>query len=156
MGQSAFPHYAVSRVCHAGRDIIVNPDLHELLQYRMERARETLDEALLLSHAKHWNACANRLYYACFYAVSALLAAHHFSASKHSGVRSFFGQHFIKTGVFPKEMGEFYNQLYACREVSDYEDFYQARPEEIQPWLEKSKGFVEAIQLHLDFQKGQK
>jgi uncharacterized protein (UPF0332 family) len=44
-----------------------------LIKYRIERAEETYNEALLMRTGDHWNACANRLYYACFYAVSALL-----------------------------------------------------------------------------------
>jgi hypothetical protein len=44
----------------------------EIIRYRLERAEETYQEALLMRREKHWNTCANRLYYACFYAVSAL------------------------------------------------------------------------------------
>jgi hypothetical protein len=44
-----------------------------LVTYRLERARQSLEEAMLLLEAGHANAYVNRLYYACFYAVSALL-----------------------------------------------------------------------------------
>jgi uncharacterized protein (UPF0332 family) len=39
-----------------------------LVKYRIERAEETYKEALLMRTEDHWNACANRLYFACFYA----------------------------------------------------------------------------------------
>ena len=55
----------------------------ELIHYRLERARETLEEALLMYRERHWNACINRLYYACFYAVTALLALKGLEAGKH-------------------------------------------------------------------------
>ncbi len=45
----------------------------ELIKYRHSRALETFQEALILARENYWNATANRLYYACFYAVSALL-----------------------------------------------------------------------------------
>ncbi len=45
----------------------------DLILYRLERARETIEEARILANAARWNACVNRLYYACFYAVSTLL-----------------------------------------------------------------------------------
>ena len=45
----------------------------DLVLYRMARAQETLEDARILANAGRWNACVNRLYYACFYAVSALL-----------------------------------------------------------------------------------
>jgi hypothetical protein len=44
-----------------------------LVGYRLQRARETVEEARVLLETDHANACVNRLYYACFYAVSALL-----------------------------------------------------------------------------------
>lgn len=44
----------------------------ELVQYRLSRARETLDEVRDLENLGHWNAAISRLYYACFYAVNAL------------------------------------------------------------------------------------
>jgi uncharacterized protein (UPF0332 family) len=59
-----------------------------LIEYRMERARETLDEAKIMFDAGRINAFVNRLYYACFYAVSALLLTRDFSTSKHGYLRS--------------------------------------------------------------------
>ncbi|MCP4403256.1 MAG: HEPN domain-containing protein, partial [bacterium] len=62
-----------------------NGHQRELIQYRLERARETYQEALLMQREKHWNGCANRLYYACFYAVNALSAKTGHTSSKHTG-----------------------------------------------------------------------
>ncbi len=44
-----------------------------LVTYRLERACEALEEADILLERGHANTFVNRLYYACFYAVSALL-----------------------------------------------------------------------------------
>ena len=55
--------------------------LDTLIHYRLERAQESLDEAHLLADAGRWNACVNRLYYSCFYAVSALLVRDGLSSS---------------------------------------------------------------------------
>jgi len=52
----------------------------------------------LLKEGEEWNPCVNRLYYACFYAVSALLIQQGLSSSKHTGVRSLFNRHYVKTG----------------------------------------------------------
>ena len=57
----------------------------ELIRYRLSRAEETLEEARLLAENKHGNAAVNRLYYACFYAVLALLIRDGRYSSKHSG-----------------------------------------------------------------------
>ena len=56
----------------------------DLVLYRIDRAHDTLEDACILANAERWNVC----YYACFYAVSALLLSNGLSSSKHSGVRS--------------------------------------------------------------------
>ncbi len=58
-----------------------------LIQYRLERADETLKEVAILAKESHFNAAINRLYYACFYAASALLVANSISAASHAGVK---------------------------------------------------------------------
>ena len=59
--------------------------LETLIHYRLDRAQESLDDARLLAEAERWNACVNRLYYSCFYAVSALLVRDGLSSSRHMG-----------------------------------------------------------------------
>jgi uncharacterized protein (UPF0332 family) len=44
----------------------------ELLKYRISRSRETLAEAETMMKSGFWNAAVNRIYYACYYIVSAL------------------------------------------------------------------------------------
>jgi hypothetical protein len=46
---------------------VTNDPLRDLILYRLDRAQESLEEALLMQREEHWNACANRLYYSCFY-----------------------------------------------------------------------------------------
>ena len=45
----------------------------DYIKYRFHRAEESFEEALILAKEERWNAVINRLYYACFYAVIALL-----------------------------------------------------------------------------------
>ena len=44
----------------------------DYIAYRLAKARESFDDAQLLAENESWNASVNRLYYACYYAVSAL------------------------------------------------------------------------------------
>lgn len=48
-------------------------EIKQLALYRMNRAKEALDEADLLLSNGHVLTSVNRIYYACFYAVSAIL-----------------------------------------------------------------------------------
>ena len=50
-----------------------------LVNYRLERAHEAVEEARLLFTAEHLHTYVNRLYYACFSAVSALLLTRNIS-----------------------------------------------------------------------------
>jgi hypothetical protein len=76
-----------------------------LIQYRLDRTRQALAEAALLLDSNHANTGVNRLYYACFYAVSALLLTKGLTATRHSGLRTLFHQHLIRPGLLPPDQG---------------------------------------------------
>ena len=94
----------------------------------------------------HWNACVNRLYYACFYAVSALLAHHGLSASKHTAVRSLFYRHFVRSGMVSRELADLYRDLFENRQEGDYADFVRFQDLEVRPWLIDAREFVACIE----------
>ena len=119
--------------------------LQALVHYRLSRADETLQEARLMQQQEHWNACANRLYYAAFYAVSALLVKDGYSASKHSGIKALFNQYYVKTGVFEKEDGRFYSYLFDLRQEGDYIDFMWLDAETVQPLPEPTIALIEKV-----------
>ncbi|MBU2649576.1 MAG: HEPN domain-containing protein [Bacteroidetes bacterium] len=48
----------------------------DYIKYRIELARETIEEVQSHRENKFWNTSINRMYYACFYAIGALLAKH--------------------------------------------------------------------------------
>ena len=117
-----------------------------LIEYRMERARESLDEAKMLFDAGHFNAYVNRLYYACFYAISALLLTRDFSTSKHGYLRSLMHREFVKTGVIPKNLGTHFDLLFDNRHKGDYDDFIRFKAEDVVGWLEKTQDFIRYIE----------
>ena len=73
-------------------------------KYRIEKAQSTIKEVEVLIENKFWNSAINRMYYACFYAVTALLIKHEIHTSSHSGVRQKFGLHFVQTGKIEKNL----------------------------------------------------
>ncbi len=87
-------------------------DQKPLIAYRLQRARETLYDAHLLSDQQgSLGSIINRSYYAMFYAVLALLTTLGKGSSKHSGVLSIFDQYFVKSGKFPEAMSKDYQYL---------------------------------------------
>ena len=119
---------------------------NDLVHYRVQRAYEVLEDARILADAGRWNTSVNRLYYACFYAVSALLIKEGLSSSKHSGVRSLFNRHYVKTDKVSKEMARIYNDLFERRQESDYMDFICFEPSQVQPWISQAEAFVTNIE----------
>lgn len=117
----------------------------ELVTYRMERAKETIEEAKTLFDAGHINAFVNRLYYACFYAVSALLLTKGFSTSKHGYLRSLMHRELIKTGTIPGELGSHFDLLFNNRQKGDYSDFVRFSAEDVAIWLRPTEEFVDCI-----------
>lgn len=95
----------------------------ELIDYRLSRACETLKEADYNARGGYYNTAVNRLYYACYYAASALMLNANLEASSHAGIRSMLGLKFVKTGVIEPKYGRIYQQLFENRQSGDYEDF---------------------------------
>lgn len=120
-----------------------------VVRYRLERAVETLDEARVLFEAGHVNTYVNRLYYACFYAVSALLMSRGESTSRHGHLRSLFHKEFVKTERLPIESGKHFDLLFQSRQKGDYSDYVTFKPDEVRDWLNKTKIFVDQIQTYL-------
>ena len=63
----------------------------DYIKYRLTKARESFEDAQLLAKNARWNTCINRLYYTCYYAVSALLIKHQIKTQTHSGINTQFG-----------------------------------------------------------------
>ena len=114
----------------------------DLVMHRITRAKETMEDARILADAGRWNACVNRLYYACFYVVSALLLFNGLSSSKHTGVRSLFNRQYVKTGKIPKELARTYNDLFERRQEGDYIDFVIFRKSQVLPLISKAEQLI--------------
>jgi len=95
----------------------------KLIKYRISRAKDTYDDALILAERKKWNSTINRLYYAAYYAVMALLISKGLKPTTHNGAKSNFSEYFIKTGLISRELGKMYSQLFTWRQKGDYDRF---------------------------------
>ena len=121
-------------------------EIRILVNYRLERAKESIEEAKILVERGHVNTFINRLYYACFYAVSALLLTKGLSSPKHSGVRSLFHQNFVKSGIMGIESGQFFDELFDNRQKADYSDLLRIHVNEVYHWYDETKEFVAKIE----------
>lgn len=116
------------------------------MKYRIERAKETLEDAQLLIKSERWNSAINRLYYSAFYAVIALLLSENHKTTTHNGVKSIFSEHFIKTNIISQEFGKRYSQLFTWRQKGDYADLFDFTEEKVLPYNDFVKKFIKHIE----------
>lgn len=95
----------------------------DLIDYKLEKSRQTIREAEILAKSDFFNAAINRLYYAVSYAASALMLNSSIEAATHKCVKTMLGLKFIHTGKLDKEYGQIYQRLFESRQAGDYEDF---------------------------------
>ena len=119
---------------------------NDLIRYRIMRSKETMKEVKILLENDFWNAAVNRLYYACFYAISALLLKNNITAQTHSGIRQMFGLHFVKTKIISRELGKFYTDLFDKRQTGDYADFVFFDRESVEHLIPISKELIQKIE----------
>ena len=74
---------------------------------------------------------ANRIYYACFHAVTALLVRDGYKVGTHLGAKSNFGKFYVQTGMVSPEEGRLFSQLASLREKSDYDVYFKANQEDV-------------------------
>ncbi|MBN1986127.1 MAG: HEPN domain-containing protein [Prolixibacteraceae bacterium] len=119
--------------------------IDELVRYRLSRAEETLEEARLLAAGNYWNAVANRLYYASFYAVNALLLKNNRKPVSHNGVKTEFYKSFVKTNIVSLQSAKLYSRLFNLRQEGDYFDFKKLEKPDVEPFISEVQNFIEEL-----------
>lgn len=121
-----------------------------LIKYRLEQAKEAIGDAVFLfENSRGLRSVVNRIYYSMFYAVLALLVTEPFQGSKHSGVIGYFNKRFIREGIFSSDAGKYLNLAFEARQESDYKEFSELTPENVQELLEHAKAFIEEVRKYL-------
>jgi uncharacterized protein (UPF0332 family) len=117
-----------------------------VVQHRLKRANETLAETKDLLNLNRWHGAANRLYYACYYAVTALLIKHGHMSHTHGGAKGLLGKYFVSTNIVSKEQNKLYEKLFDLRQNSDYSDWISIEEIDIKPLLEPAEKFIVSIE----------
>jgi uncharacterized protein (UPF0332 family) len=91
-------------------------------------------------------AAANRIYYAMFYAATALLITKGLSSTRHTGVIALFRREFVKTGLFPVDTARYLEAAFDERLESDYGDYVQFERADLEDLLAGAQRFVAAAE----------
>jgi uncharacterized protein len=117
----------------------------DYINYRLESSRKTFEAARILAENGYWNSAVNRLYYALFYSVSALLFFHDIPVKKHSTIKSQFSQYFIKPGKFDKKYGQLLSELFDWRQKADYDNIFDYDEKSVLPLFKPVEEMMDLI-----------
>jgi uncharacterized protein (UPF0332 family) len=109
------------------------------------RANKYLSSAKLLLDSGDYESSVSRSYYAMFFATEAVLLTKELEFSSHRGVISAFGQHFVKTGIFSKEMRRLLQNAFDMRQKGDYSFRPMIQEATANQILNKANEFVSQI-----------
>ena len=116
-----------------------------IVEFRIDKALRAYEQAKGVVSLQYWETVANRLYYAAYNAVSALLISGGDTAQTHSGVIHMFGMHYIQPGLVDEEMGKLYHKLFTMRQTGDYDDTYGLTAEDVLPFVEPTGQLIEEV-----------
>jgi uncharacterized protein (UPF0332 family) len=116
----------------------------------MEKAERFLHTAEHVLSIEDYDSCASRGYYAMFFVAEAALLTKKLTSSSHKGVINLFGDHFVKTGILEKHLGNALNVAYRKRIIGDYGVDRSVTKEEAEDLLEAAQDFVQQVKSYLD------
>lgn len=125
--------------------MLTDYERQQIIKLRLEKAESTLREVEVLMQGELWTGAINRIYYVCYYVVSALLVKHGIEATTHGGVRTMLGLHFIRAGKLSKEAAHYFNTAFTKRQTGDYGEFIEITQEDAKELYDGLPEFIKAI-----------
>lgn len=120
----------------------------DLMLYRIRTAKENLRSSRILLDAQEYKGANNRAYYAIFQAINAVHAIDGTAYKRHKDAIANFNKNYIKTEVFPREIGRKISEAEEIRHASDYDDFYIASKEEAERQVSVADEFIQLIEAY--------
>lgn len=128
----------------------MKPEFVEYVRFRIEQANETLRDAKSLYETGTLHGVINRLYYACFYGVLALLFTEGASSKKHTGILSLLDRDWVKTGRLSPDSGRFLRRLFDLRLQADYGYPLRLERDDVAKWLRDGEHFLNEVLARVD------
>lgn len=118
----------------------------DLVATYWNKSKQTMEEADVAIAASKWNMAANRIYYALFHAVAALLLNDKHHIGTHRAAKSALGQHYVLTGKISAEEGRFFAQMSSLRDKADYDVIFSATEEDMHKYYPQALVFLKRIE----------
>ena len=116
---------------------------------RLNLAKETMRDADLLFVNGSYRGAANRIYYAVFHCMRAVLALEDVDFKKHSAVISYFRHNYIANGKLPIEFSDLIGITFDLRSDCDYDDNANPEKDDIADLLSRLGKVVEITEKYL-------
>jgi len=121
-------------------------------KYRLERAKEDLNDAEFSYKNRRYLTANNRAYYSIFHAIRAVLALERVDFKRHKDVLAYFNQHYLKTEKFPRAISRKITQASKIREDSDYDDEFIPNDEQTKNQIDTAKELIVLVEKYFEEQ----
>jgi uncharacterized protein (UPF0332 family) len=118
----------------------------DLVLYRVQTAKDDLSSARILLRAGEYKGANNRAYYAIFHAINGD------AFKRHKDAIANFNKSYVKTEIFPREIGRKISEAEEIRHASDYDDFYIASREETERQIDVADEFLQLVEEYCNNQ----
>jgi len=116
-----------------------------LARLNIDKAEEAYDVGVMALVNGKLISAVNRLYYAAFYGVTALLQIRGQTYVKHTAVRAALHRDLVRPGTVPVEFGELFDRLFKDRQDGDYRPETRFESEEIGLLAEQTRTFIQFV-----------
>lgn len=121
----------------------------ELAEYRLQVAREDLEVAKDNFGRNYFRAANNRAYYSIYHSITAVLALEGKAFKRHKDTLAYFNKEYIRTEIFPRELGHQISVAEEVRHSSDYDEFYIASKEESAKQIKCADSLMQVVEQYI-------
>lgn len=122
----------------------------DLVKHRLSQAKENLEEAKILYNANKFKGANNRAYYSIFHTIRSVLALEPIDFKKHKDVVGYFNKNYVKTEIFPKNMGRKIADATSIREDSDYDDEFVVKKEITESQIQTAEELINLAEKYIE------
>ena len=127
----------------------MTPETQALINFRLEQATASLNEARLLVQQDMRLGAMDRIYFTMFYGACALLASKEFGPSRDGNVAAKFHREFVKTGLIPQEVGDRFKRATQLYQEADLGSKTPPDSDRLQELLVDADSFLTTTKLFL-------
>lgn len=120
-------------------------DREQLIQYRLEQTKNTIEVVELLIKNNKLTTAVNRIYYGIFYSLLALALRYKYESSKHLQLIGWFNKEFVKTKKIDLKYGRILRESYENRRTGDYDAYIEFEKSDVEKMFNNMQIFIDYI-----------